>query len=102
MLGIKTPSYQATMGFMRDHGQSDGIWAAGQGFEPRYHPPEGCVLPLDDPAIYLILSLQKKVKTLNQRGLNYTKNQAQFQKLFLKRTGLFFLISSQLNRKLLN
>ena len=25
--------------------------AAGPGLEPRYHPPEGCVLPLDDPAI---------------------------------------------------
>ena len=24
--------------------------AAGLGLEPRYHPPEGCVLPLDDPA----------------------------------------------------
>ena len=24
--------------------------AAGLGFEPRYHPPEGCVLPLYDPA----------------------------------------------------
>ena len=29
--------------------------AAGQGFEPRYHPPEGCVLPLDDPAIQVKL-----------------------------------------------
>ena len=26
------------------------ISAAGLGLEPRYHPPEGCVLPLDDPA----------------------------------------------------
>lgn len=25
--------------------------AAGLGLEPRYHPPEGCVLPLDDPAL---------------------------------------------------
>ena len=25
---------------------------AGLGLEPRYHPPEGCVLPLDDPAKY--------------------------------------------------
>ena len=25
-------------------------WAAGQGFEPRYSPPKGDVLPLDDPA----------------------------------------------------
>ena len=25
--------------------------AAGQGLEPQYHPPEGCVLPLDEPAI---------------------------------------------------
>ena len=25
--------------------------AAGQGFEPRYHDPESCVLPLDDPAV---------------------------------------------------
>lgn len=24
--------------------------AAGPGFEPRYSPPEGDVLPLDDPA----------------------------------------------------
>ena len=31
----------------------ESIRAAGQGFEPRYHPPEGCVLPLDDPAITL-------------------------------------------------
>ena len=29
-----------------------GCFLAGEpGFEPRYHPPEGCVLPLDDPAI---------------------------------------------------
>ena len=26
------------------------IIAAGQGLEPQYHPPEGRVLPLDDPA----------------------------------------------------
>ena len=26
--------------------------AAGQGLEPQYHPPEGCVLPLDEPAKY--------------------------------------------------
>ena len=26
--------------------------AAGQGLEPQYHPPEGCVLPLDEPAIF--------------------------------------------------
>jgi hypothetical protein len=25
--------------------------AAGLGFEPRYSPPKGDVLPLDDPAI---------------------------------------------------
>src|SRR3989344_6340488 len=25
--------------------------AAGQGIEPQYHPPKGCVLPLDEPAI---------------------------------------------------
>ena len=24
--------------------------AAGLGLEPRYHAPEACVLPLDDPA----------------------------------------------------
>ena len=27
--------------------------AAGQGLEPQYHPPEGCVLPLDEPAIFI-------------------------------------------------
>ena len=27
------------------------IHATGLGLEPRYHPPEGCVLPLDDPAM---------------------------------------------------
>lgn len=27
--------------------------AAGQGLEPQYHPPEGCVLPLDEPAMYI-------------------------------------------------
>ena len=26
--------------------------AAGLGFEPRYTPPEGVVLPLDDPAMF--------------------------------------------------
>jgi hypothetical protein len=26
-------------------------FAAGLGFEPRYSPPKGDVLPLDDPAI---------------------------------------------------
>ncbi len=26
------------------------VYAAGQGLEPRYHAPEACVLPLDDPA----------------------------------------------------
>lgn len=39
------------MGYSRDHGLAARISAAGQGLEPRYHPPEGCVLPLDDPAI---------------------------------------------------
>ena len=40
------------------HGLFEGVGslgvymlAAGQGFEPRYHPPGGCVLPLDDPAM---------------------------------------------------
>ena len=30
------------------------ILAAGQGLEPRYHPPEGRVLPLDEPALLWI------------------------------------------------
>ena len=30
-------------------------FTAGLGFEPRYSPPEGEVLPLDDPAIYFLL-----------------------------------------------
>ena len=29
--------------------------AAGQGIEPQYHPSKGCVLPLDEPAIFKIL-----------------------------------------------
>jgi hypothetical protein len=32
--------------------------AAGLGLEPRYHPPEGCVLPLDDPAALHINTLK--------------------------------------------
>ena len=28
--------------------------AAGQGLEPRYHAPEACVLPLDDPAKFTL------------------------------------------------
>lgn len=32
--------------------------AAGLGFEPRYTPPEGVVLPLDDPA--MVLTVAKK------------------------------------------
>ncbi len=28
-------------------------FAAGPGLEPRYYPPEGYVLPLDDPAMSL-------------------------------------------------
>lgn len=27
------------------------LLAASQGLEPQYHPPEGCVLPLDELAI---------------------------------------------------
>ena len=33
------------------------FFAAGLGLEPRYSPPEGEVLPLDDPAIYLFILL---------------------------------------------
>lgn len=33
--------------------QTSFIRAAGQGLEPQYHPPEGCVLPLDEPAILI-------------------------------------------------
>ena len=29
--------------------------AAGLGFEPRYQPSKGCVLPLDDPAMFIVL-----------------------------------------------
>ena len=31
--------------------------AAGLGFEPRYSPPEGEVLPLDDPALLYVHTL---------------------------------------------
>ena len=34
--------------------------AAELGFEPRYHPPEGCVLPLDDSAIYAYFTILMK------------------------------------------
>lgn len=37
------------------HGLSH-MTAAGLGLEPRYHAPEACVLPLDDPAIQKILA----------------------------------------------
>ncbi len=33
------------------------IRAAGLGFEPRYSPPKGDVLPLDDPAIWRVIKL---------------------------------------------
>lgn len=29
--------------------------AADQGLEPQYHPPEGCVLPLDESAINICI-----------------------------------------------
>jgi hypothetical protein len=38
-------------------------FAGEQGLEPQYHPPEGCVLPLDDSPI-LILKLQQVSSTL--------------------------------------
>jgi hypothetical protein len=31
--------------------------AGEQGLEPQYHPPEGCVLPLDDSPMYILLPI---------------------------------------------
>ena len=35
--------------------ESQSALAAGLGLEPRYHAPEACVLPLDDPAMYIAI-----------------------------------------------
>ena len=42
--------------------------AGGQGLEPQYHPPKGCVLPLDDPPIY---TTNKELKYLKTKILIY-------------------------------
>ena len=44
---IQKPIGFQTIGLLFLH-----IFAAGLGFEPRYQPPKGCVLPLDDPAMF--------------------------------------------------
>ena len=42
---------------------------AGQGLEPQYHPPEGCVLPLDEPAKYFQPFYNNTELIFNQTGL---------------------------------
>ncbi len=46
-------------------------FAADQGFEPQYHPPEGCVLPLDESAILFNLDIlpQNLRKTIENKAL---------------------------------
>ena len=48
-LGLE-PRYHPPEGCVLLHPPKFSGKAAGLGLEPRYHPPEGCVLPLDDPA----------------------------------------------------
>lgn len=52
------------------------VLAAGPGFEPRYHPPEGRGLPLADPAIYInfnILDLWEQLKCIDAKALPHGK-----------------------------
>ena len=46
--------------------------AAGQGLEPQYHPPEGCVLPLDEPAMPSFLSHYAQEGERGSRGFRKT------------------------------
>ena len=47
------------------------LGAADQGLEPQYHPPEGCVLPLDESAISYNLDIlpQNSGKTIDNVAL---------------------------------
>ena len=59
--------------------------AAGLGFEPRYSPPKGDVLPLDDPAILLfdsvasgLLELCEQARILSLPEVNNLTNFSPF------------------------
>jgi histidine triad (HIT) family protein len=63
--------------------------AAGLGFEPRYLPPEGNVLPLDDPAMFSeYLKTDSKSKTCQVFcNFNYTEPVFAFSRLSLYNKG---------------
>ena len=50
--------------FRRQYESKLKLFAAGQGFEPRYQLPKSCVLPLDDPASVTPEGLEPSTITL--------------------------------------
>ncbi len=55
------------------------VLAAGLGLEPRYHPPEGRVLPLDDPAMRLILAQKNSHKASFLENILFSKQDYLYQ-----------------------
>ena len=52
--------------YFNENSLSRGSLAGEPGFEPRYHPPEGCVLPLDDSPILLLSDPESAVLALDE------------------------------------
>ena len=59
---------------------SSHLAAAGQGFEPRYSPPKGDVLPLDDPAISDNFNILPQNKLFFKQIFSIIKNLISFLK----------------------
>ena len=58
----------ARFGRMTRHGHMSLV-AAGLGLEPRYHAPEACVLPLDDPANFITILPLDPPRSASKTGL---------------------------------
>ncbi len=43
------------------------IRVADQGLEPQYHPPEGCVLPLDESALLTLLNSVLRITLIDKK-----------------------------------
>lgn len=54
---LRVPARQRTTNAPVLRTGAKSVLVAGEGLEPSYLPPKGSVLPLDDPAMYLLYPL---------------------------------------------
>ena len=73
------------------HSPANNYIVAGLGFEPRYSPPKGNVLPLDDPAIKSVLHF-----SLYAFSFYHISQSQPFQEEADKKTNTSFLLRHQL------